>query len=428
MRDFLRWYRRGIPIFPLTQTLLVLFGLSLFLTVVVVTVDVLLLSYTPIPPDYLIYRLADLGILAFPWISAAAGLGAMAVMGLFRSWAHHPFANRGYLVWLQATPWTPGDPLPMGPLGVTTQDCVTLAAVSLLIDFFTPLQLFVTPMIFLLTYSLSALRMLFLTREKGYSYAVAFGLGIPVGLLAWPWASLAALVALYGIARRGLERSLQRFPWEPDADAIVPGGAKIRKQALLSVGIDSSKSARQGTLALSFLCEDLGWPLGELRSRWRRARFSRIDALLLALLPGFYICMYILASRTPVDSMPEGGGEISSPLGVLFFLLAVIRLAIYGNGRASPISPLGRIVTGRLIIPRFDVIFVTPLAAFLAGMGVARVMESYDFDAGPISACAITVFLLILLNGGPSISRWRLTGAYRSHPKGVTTAPGFVKL
>lgn len=433
MKGLLRWFRRGASSAHLAYDGLFLFGAVLFFALAAERTDRFLATYTSLPP----YHLARVAASMFKEIlpMGAAGVGAlvMLVWAGLRALAYHPLTNSTYLTWLRTTPWQPGKPLPLGPLGATTQDCLVLAAMSLVTHIFTRVDLYVIPMVFLTAYCITALSILVRAGEKPCAYAVAFGLGVPLGLLVWPWGSFAGLVALYGVAHWGLERSLCRFPWEPDVSATVLSGRFSRSGTLSVPEQESFKSAGLGDRALRHLVNDLGWPMRSLRYRWLRPRLSRIDAVLLAFLPGYYVGLatfvYSFYSRNQTG-LAEGNSAqpMTGVLSIMFVVAALVRLMGYLNGHTSPISLSGRLYTGRIIIPGYDIVFVTPLAAALAGVGTAVEMARHGFNSGSVAAGSITVFLLILLNGGPSMCRWRLTGAFRLAPGAITKNPEYVKL
>ena len=316
MTDFVRWFRRGIPLFSIMLQGLAVFGLSLLIALAALLADMLLLTYTSMPPEHIIRSMVVGCTKGLPVISAGLGLVVMIAWAGLRVSTFHPFVNRKYLAWLRMNPWQPGDPLPLGPLGVTTQDCVVIVVVSLLLYFFAPVAIYVVPMVFLAAYCLAALCVLASAGRRPHAYAVAFGLGIPIGLLAWPWASFAALVALYGIARRGLERSLDNFPWEPEEEAMVAGhGKRGIELRLHSASKTPLLSSYQGP-KVAALVSELGWPLQVLRYRWQRPALSRVDAVLLALLPGYHIALLYVMWLTRFPGDP--GSDSFSFISLLF--------------------------------------------------------------------------------------------------------------
>jgi hypothetical protein len=97
----------------------------------------------------------------------------------------------------------------------------------------------------------------------------------------------------------------------------------------------------------------------------------------------------------------------------LSFFLAGIRLLVYLDGSAAPISLLGRLATGRLVIRGYDSVFAAPLLALWAGVGVPIVLLS--FGVGPMEAgsAALALSVLLALKVGPNLREWRLAGGQR---------------
>jgi hypothetical protein len=86
---------------------------------------------------------------------------------------------------------------------------------------------------------------------------------------------------------------------------------------------------------------------------------------------------------------------------------------IYTIGYAPPISLLGRLATGRLVIPGYDVVFAAPLAVAMvawllpeAAVGIAVP----SLIAIPVTA-AIAVWLSLALP--PRRAVWHYTGQHR---------------
>ena len=99
------------------------------------------------------------------------------------------------------------------------------------------------------------------------------------------------------------------------------------------------------------------------------------------------------------------------------------RLIRYLNGYAPPLSLLGRLGTGRLIIPAYDQVFVAPLLAMVVA-GAAYVLSGLPLRAAaPVLAwlhapqwtAPITFALVafIIASGRPSLRHWRLCGGHR---------------
>src|SRR5262245_63893172 len=50
------------------------------------------------------------------------------------------------------------------------------------------------------------------------------------------------------------------------------------------------------------------------------------------------------------------------------WIVAGVRLLVYISAHLPPLSLFGRLFTGRLIIPQYDVVFLTPLATAIVGL------------------------------------------------------------
>ena len=99
------------------------------------------------------------------------------------------------------------------------------------------------------------------------------------------------------------------------------------------------------------------------------------------------------------------------------FPLVIGRIASYMSGHAPPISLWGRIRTGRLIIPAYDVVFFAPLLTiFTAIVGVFFVesrLIPYEYSLP--ATCGLV--LLVSLTVGPSRRKWQLTAPCRIAPQ-----------
>jgi hypothetical protein len=139
--------------------------------------------------------------------------------------------------------------------------------------------------------------------------------------------------------------------------------------------------------------------------------------VLLGLLPGYYFCM---ASFAWWASFPGVTGLDPSDsmvlVGILCVLVSFSRIFVYLVGYFPPISTMGRVFTGRLIVPGYDVIFLAPLISVVTALALMAWMKDQGFGGGAVAASGMTVFFLIILNSGPSLSKWRLTGSHRLVP------------
>ena len=118
---------------------------------------------------------------------------------------------------------------------------------------------------------------------------------------------------------------------------------------------------------------------------------------------------FTVLQREAVDA-----GNFLIPLKFLFGFAILCRLAIYISYSRPPLSLAGRIVNAKLIIPGYDRIFLTPLA-LIALLKISEWIvillppKSIPLGMALLAACLCG----ILLNGGPDMRTWALTGHHR---------------
>jgi hypothetical protein len=297
-----------------------------------------------------------------------------------------------YQAWLAATPWTSRQPLPLGPIHLVLQDVVLVGCVVLLGWLNGDGWALYIPQLFLAVYLLLLGKSLFWTGDWPWGYAVVFGVGLVVRLWHDLPAGLSAAVLTYAVGYLGLRRSLAHFPWTIQWSRLV---------GMLGITVNTESGA----------ADILGWPYGRLAPRAASPPVGvpLHHALLISALVGWW-------TFAGVSLVPNAEDQQLVLLFVLLFVaLAVpgIRFGIYCDGYAAPISLLGRLATGRWIIPGYDQVFVAPLLAVAAGstLGGASVLLRLDLVLALPVVIAVVLFLSLGL--GPSLQVWRLTGNHR---------------
>jgi hypothetical protein len=324
--------------------------------------------------------------------SRAVLVFATVLYATWRVLAYHPLSLPEYQTWLAATPWTSRQPLPLGPVHLVLQDVVLLGS-GVLCAWLNgdPWALYV-PQLFLVVYLWFLGSSLFWTGVWPCGYAVAFG----VGLVVWLWRDLPAglLVALltYGVAYLGLRRSLAHFPWP------------IRWPRL--AGTLGATPQTQSVAAVL-----LGWPFGRLSPR--NAEPPILVPLHHAVLISALVGWWTFAVVSLVPKAEDQQLVLLFVLSLVALAVPGIRLGIYCDGYAAPISLLGRLATGRWLIPGYDQVFVAPLLAVAAGstLGGAAILLGLDLLVALPVVIAVVLFLSLGL--GPSLQVWRLTGNHR---------------
>jgi hypothetical protein len=294
---------------------------------------------------------------------------------------------------------------------VAWQDLLPLgAAIGLLWPRVQSDALYVLPF-FLLGYLAALALTLALTGQKYWGYAVAFGMCLTVFLGRDLVGSLTAAIATYALGCIGQRLSLASFPW-PDRELLHNWQRWFR---LMGAGQASDLQKEK---------EKLGWPYARLGPQLTgRPKVARIDAFLWGLLVGaWYAALFYHLSVLSTQSFQAREGEVIAMLIMIYLLVfgAAGRIGVYCMGYLPPLSLLGRLAHGRLIIPGYDHVFVAPLLVLLIGAGCGAM--TWWTSVPLIATWSISVVLIIwvLLGVGPTLEVWRLTGKHRVTPHGLS--------
>jgi hypothetical protein len=324
------------------------------------------------------------------------------VFGVLRASSMHPLVWTNYGSWLERTPWRMPKPLPLGPLHLTLRDGILLALIALALHDAIVSRLLV-PLLFLVGYYLASCCLLLVTGEKGFCFALLFGLG----LIARLWSDLpeavAAAVLCYPLAVWGLHRALARFPW---STSLLRRAIDVLRNAGLQISGDRFAATPQ-----------LGWPCDIIRPRSSPSGISYLDGTIVSLLAGW--TLYGVASNRDARDFSLGLGVI------IVIVIALSRIGWYCQSYRPPISLWGRIWTGRWIIPGYDKVLVPSIAVLVIAVITSRLLERRILEPHILLPGAISLALLVLLNSGPSLEEWRLTGLHRIVP---TANPKLTKL
>jgi hypothetical protein len=324
---------------------------------------------------------------------------ASGAYGFYRVLAFHPIVRPAYYKWLRTTPWSRRQPLPFGPVHLVPQDLVVILIIMALGIKIPHLNLMVIPLTFLVCYLVSLCSVLVDTKIYRHAYVLAFGLGLMGRFLHHDMAMLIVAIVLYVIGYLGLQRSLARYPWVSDTDrkdtmdlGLFPTGYSLEE-------IITLRARRQ-----------VGWPYEPMKLHRTEPLISYEHGILISLLVGWFV--YIIIISIPVKSDDK---EITSVLFQFLPLLCgvAMRTVIYCIGYSPPISIWGRIFTFRWIIPGYDKVFVASLVAVIASLILHFVLPLLGVPIEVTTALIVSAVLMILLNAGPTLGRWRLTGHHR---------------
>ncbi len=322
--------------------------------------------------------------------------------GVYRAFIFHPALNDDYRQWLMLTPWTPDKSLPAGPVRQRPQDLIVLA-VLMLLTHEASVRVLYLPTAYLAGYLLVLACTTRLVGDWAFAYLLGFGLGAIALVKDSPISSVVVAMGCYPIAFVAIRRSLYSFPWDIDWSSI--------KSQFKS----NPEEKHQ---------DRLGWPYDFLSPKPPKLILPYQDGICLSLLLGWY------AFVAQYHAVAEGRAMISFVTYTLVSIGVIARVWDYVRAHRPPISFGGRIWTRRLILPRYDVIFLAPFIAevLIAGSQLGAMAIAFannprfllnapnlwlDGVAVGLSVGGLVSSMLILCVAGPILERWRLTGTHR---------------
>ena len=313
---------------------------------------------------------------------AHRGLFAMGITfcAVMRCRHPNPTLHQDFSSWLRTTPWHRGLDLPIKPVQLVWQDFVFVGILEGYAHIRLGAPWLENSGVFVAVYLLFQLAALALRKETR-NYALAIAVGLSGALLFVPntTAIAAACWASYGVAYLGLQRLLDVLPFEPEASPP--------RFTSYGYGLLGPWSATRTD--------------GYLKLR-----------LMLSLYPGWVAYCFIRG----VSHIDKKGPELSdfrpSAIYGLFLLAAGIRLLVFVVQHWPPISLAGRIRTLRLIIPRYDCVFLAPIIISLLCF-LPEFLFAHGYSAELTVALTISTTLAAMLFLPPSLRWWKLCGEHR---------------
>jgi hypothetical protein len=286
---------------------------------------------------------------------------------------HHPQFKPAYRQWLMTTPWTSGMPLPLGRVTIDWTDALRLTVIVVtgwLHSGISPMQAMIA---YFLAYVAVAGFALLMTVHTA-AVPLAFGGAVAAWLIPESTPTFFVAAALFIVANLLVWRSLWAFPW----------------------GDPPTRTSNVGP----------GNPFQQLSPKQSRLHLSISEGILLSLLVGCWACA--LMSHVPLRM------KIADLLGIMFWSAGAVafgRLFFYIAQGVAPISIAGRFVTGRIIIPGHDKIFVAPLCAVAVVAIIPQSLRHLGLPWHLWFGITTTFFTAALLCIGPTLPNWRLFGA-----------------
>ncbi|MEZ6059682.1 MAG: hypothetical protein R3C19_04905 [Planctomycetaceae bacterium] len=341
-------------------------------------------------------------------------VGLMLIYGMHRVLSFHPLFNSEYLKWLKNSPWKRGMPLPIGAVHPLWADAVVIGVLaSLLTDsrtLFDPSlkrpDAISAILTCLLSHGTTVAIIVWLTRPRPPAWISLFLLAAGIQLSAWfPATAVPCLLAGWLVALAGLSSSWKLFPW----DETTVWGSRIKTRWT------SMKTRSGGTIDDQSSPEklppsELGWPFSSL-SPWVPTRsISTGERMMTSAMAGWWLHAFLIHVRD--ESVLQGATIMLLIYGTMF--LMAFRIALVGGNHASPINPLGRLLTLRWIIPGYDQIIVAPILVGvvpLVLMLAGRLWFPVPLHILTPVAAVLTLWTFLLV--GPDPNNWKLTAPAR---------------
>jgi hypothetical protein len=310
--------------------------------------------------------------------------------GSYRVVRFHPAIQTDYRDWLRHTPWRAGKPLPLGPVHLLPQDVVILGGMVALAWPLLGADALLMLRYFVIGYLAPLAMALYIGQAGWFGYFIALNGGFLALFWDHPVVFLAVSLVSYAVGLAGLRHSLVRLPWD----------AGHRPQA----GKESQMS--------------LGWPFAQLGPKPGQSRDHAVaKAIAVGLLVGWVA--YAIDQRIQEEGL---GAPLRACVPMVFIWLALTRLLQYRVGYAAPLSLLGRLRSGRLVIKGYDQIFAAPLLTVFVPIVALMVGPRLGWPTDVLVALALAAGVAITFGMGPSLLEWRLTGNHRIVPTGADMA------
>jgi len=320
-------------------------------------------------------------------------VAASMCYGAFRAVAFSPVFRPGYRKWLGLTPWAAEMPLPLGPVHLVWQDLVVLALLGVLVARHPGVHCLDLVLASGCCYAVLSIVSLLAVGQYRQAIALLFvsACTFMTDLLpaasTFPWVP-AIVTGVCLAAGWGVRGSLRGFPWQLEAH-------------------EERLSKWTGRAPADLLT--VGWPYHSLRPHPSRPVVSTTTGIVVSLMLAWWV--FAISVGRHVSDLDAAECWFAYRFAVV--LLGIGRGCIYCFGHLPPISLWGRIRTGRLVVPEYDRVFVTPISILLVGHYFPKLVLFCGLPF-PVAIClSVLVVVLLTLNLGPSLSHWRLTGAYR---------------
>ncbi|TWT94862.1 hypothetical protein Pla108_37130 [Botrimarina colliarenosi] len=370
---------------------------------------------------------SDSGFDVFSMLSLLVVGAGMALLRLLRK---HPVINVRYGQWLQGAPWRWPERLPFGRPEPGIADALVLILFVALSSINLTTSLLMAAAAYSATYFLLSTATALRHREPLLLGAIVVLAGLAIaGSAGWSrptlWPFLMALFAGLLISIVSLKRLLTRF------DTLDLSFSPMKRVATSDPAARTAGSPLRELLVTPPTSPPLfGWWAPSVTVLWLfacaqyacqgwMAWADRTDfgSLVLDGDAESMFQIFVYLAMRPEVSDPAAGtfNPLLFGLTVGFFVLLVVvgwTLFRRVHQHWPPMNPLGRIATGRLILPGYDYVFVGALTALVTYFAIAGMLiyAPLGLLAGGI---ALTVALQVFCRLTPSQAVWSHTGRHR---------------
>ena len=329
-----------------------------------------------------IYAPEDLKITA--GLNTSFFIFVLVFYGFLRVLRFHPAFNKSYLTQLALSPWHIGKTLPHGPIHLFWADAVILGFLALLTLIFPVESLWTLLLAFIAAYVLGLFVSFCLAGQFGFAVLYLILAPLIVYPHLNPHIAILVLICLAVIGLWGVYSYLANFPWNTpwwNGNMI-----KQLKEDAINRRI-------------------IQWPFRELAPR-NIFSMDFVNSVLPTVLAFWWIHVIMWLSA------------MDNALILTFYtftLIAVILVrTIYYIGKyRPPISLLGRICTGRIIIPGYDKVYIAPIVILLTGILMPMVLKYVGLSLPITMEISFVISLFFALTLPPNFESWHYTGEHR---------------
>lgn len=386
-------------------------------------------------------RLILVTVVAFAW-----GWGRVS--------RHSPVSRTGYADWLATTPWTASKPLPFGPMRLTWIDAAVVAGLGVMLTagfVFAPEHHESLPDDGLRNVSYMVKPLLTVAEAVGAATHPLVGAWV---LLTLPLAAVFLLpyvfISACGLSARPWERRLVMalLPWIAfprfemlqtlgvllvAAMVVHRGQRKMLDQLpYRAVGMNKDQQEQAHAEAIGLVGGAFG---GVGPGAMHDDPVERQPGAMLANRAVFAWWLVVIGhviygseggaawvGRCLVDATfgQDPGGSVLVIWTILAGALLAARLMRYLSGHRPPISLAGRLRTARLILPRFDVVWVVPAVVVASWWWGPTALSATGLPDAWLPWAALFGLMVLARMGPPTPTHWRHTGQHRIHPAAVT--------